>query len=151
MVYDIEPVLPLGDYDMSSMTISALVADLGEYEWKITTHTRKVVSFKKRHPRGNTFVFTRAKRSRRSAKVQDQVPSYVALQKYDNEDAGSPCDELIAPPRLQPGLPSRLVEGSTPESVLEVKEESIEGAVINEIGVVRHERNKEAWVSRKSC
>lgn len=157
MVYDIESVLPLGDYDMSSMSMSGMVEELGQHEWRITTHTRKVVSFEGRHPRGNTFVFTRAKKSQESAKskVNDQVPGYVALQKYPSDDERCPSDGSVTGFEHQtstdrPKNPSGLDDGTPSVFRPESESGTSDGIVINEIGVVRHERNKEVWVSLRS-
>lgn len=139
---------------MSTMTMCGIIENLGEHEWKVTTHTRKVASFKNRHPRGNMFVFAQSKQSPKSAKAKakEQVPGYVALQKYGPEEEASPSSEAAATPTTQSSsipaqVPSRLVNGTAAVSASETKPKIIDGAVIGEIGVVRHQRNKAVWVS----
>lgn len=152
------PKLPLGQYDMSSMTISAMIPKLDEHEWTFTTHNRKVVSFQGRHPRGNTIVITRRKKSPKPAKAKDhdQVPGYVALQKYGNDQTASPLDgtaathdtDLSVPP---PQAPTLDLDTSSIVSPPESESKTVDGAVISEIGPVRHERNRKIWVSSCSC
>lgn len=138
------------------MTLSALIHNVDQHEWRVKVGARKVTDVKGRIPRGNTITLTNVRPSQKWSKrpkADDQVASYVALQKYEKEDVAAPSTDIVPEvpsSTAQPNVASRLDSATRAVTAqgLESEPSSIERAVMGEIGVVRHELNKEIWVSR---